>query len=618
MVPTYPNKLKHTNTQTNKTHTNKLKIMQTNNQNTTFTCRICFEEYQCDSSVYNYNAYKYYGCCKDCIISSIKLNGSQPIDIQIGYTELLSICENVDEFVELADIYMQKTIDTDPILREIMEKRNNKQPYLTPEKLIYILYRIFIHLFISTAVNDIVVTPYPNTSLLTQIRENAEELKNDMKETIVNTLKECYSFNDLKEWIHSIKNSFITMAEPCIAFDGSHIIQRAIVELVLEYNVDSIISEYDRFTPDFQLVSKLEDLIQHIKKSMFTKDKTNEDQFINEVETSFEKHIQLFDTENIKSHISLAEIYVNKIKENRANIGKCECGHGIIIKESHICTSCNQVSCDKCLKIISSGQKHECSKEDLELVKYYHSHCKNCPKCGTWIEKSSGCNDMFCTECHSLFDFLTGERKYGNLHNPERMEYLERIGRRDDRFNYTLDEIEHHISEADLFNINTFKDQTIEKFIQLANKIIGFNDTKPKYIYATYDANQVPRLTHDSFKAISEICQYGDLFGLHHIDSSRETPLETTLIKQYSFFMLNSNEKFFKILYGMSYIWNYEKERRQAMDIIGPKICALSQMLIRRNCDINQIKEFIMNTCKEIDEKVGGPHIQNTAVKFMN
>lgn len=611
MVPTHPNKLKHTkHTNTQNKHTNKLKIMQTNNQNTTFTCRICFEEYQCDSSVHNYNAYKYYGCCKDCIISSIKLNGSQPIDIQIGYTELLQICENIDEFVELADIYMQKTIQTDPILRELMEKRNEKKPYLTPKKLIYILCMIYRRLYHSTTVNEIVVTPYPNTSLSTQIKENADELVKDIKETIVSTLKDCYSFNDLKEWIYWFKKSFVPIVELYTAFNGLHLVKRAVIELCNENN-----TTYMDIAQNFA-TKPLENMISEIIK--FIDAKNNEEQFINEVELSFEKYRKPFDTYQPDRCISFAEMYVKKMKEDRSNIGICECGHGIIIKESHICTSCNQVSCDKCLKIITNGQKHVCSKEDLELVKYYHSHCKNCPKCGTWIEKSSGCNDMFCTECHSLFDFVTGERKYGNLHNPERMEYLERIGHQDDRFNYTLDEIEHHISEANLFNINTLKDQTITKFIQLANKIIGFNDTKPKYIYATYDANQVPRLTHDSFKAISEIRQYGDLFGLHHIDSSRETPLESTLVKQYSFFMINSDEKFIKILYGMSYIWNYEKERRIAMDIIGPKICALSQMLIRQNCDINQIKEFIMNTCKEIDEKVGGSHIQNTAVKFMN
>ena len=34
--------------------------------------------------------------------------------------------------------------------------------------------------------------------------------------------------------------------------------------------------------------------------------------------------------------------------------------------------------------------------------------------------------------------------------------------------------------------------------------------------------------------------------------------------------------------------------------------------------DINQIKEFIMNTCKEIDDKVGGSHIKNSAVMLIN
>ena len=181
------------------------------NENSKFTCKICFEEYQCISSISNYNAYKYYGCCKDCIISSIKFNGSQPIDLTIGYHELLSICDNIDEFVELSDLIMQKTVKTDPILREIMEKRNKKQPYLTPERLIVILYRIYTDLYQSSASNEIVVTPYQNTSLSTQIRENADELVEHTKEAIVSTLFECYSFEDLRDWIYTIKSICKTM-----------------------------------------------------------------------------------------------------------------------------------------------------------------------------------------------------------------------------------------------------------------------------------------------------------------------------------------------------------------------------------------------------------------------
>lgn len=587
--------------------------MQTINENSKFTCKICFEEYQCISSISNYNAYKYYGCCKDCIISSIKFNGSQPIDVTIGYNELLSICDNIDEFIDLTNLIMQKTIQTDPILKEIMEKRNDKQPCLTPEKLIAILYHIYTDLYQSSAGNEIIITPYQNTSLSTQIRENADELVNHTKEAIVSTLFECYSFVDFRDWIYTIKCICKTM-ENYIAFGGFDLVKRIVNELVSDYHVDLNTNEFEMDIIEADLMSRFEDMTFTIKKFIDAKDKANEDRFINEVETTFKEYSRKIEIYCLQRFTKLGELYVKKMKGDRSNIGKCECKNGVINKTSHKCTSCNQVSCDKCLRIISDGQEHECSKEDLELVAYYHSHCKNCPKCGTWIEKASGCNDMFCTECHTLFDFVSGNQKYGNLHNPERMEYLNRIGQQDNSFNYTLSEITDHISIIKKINNDTFNDQTITNFIELAGKIMGTIDRKVTQVYNIY---QVPK-ADDSFSALFEICNYANLHGFHQVDSSQETPLDTTLVKQYSFFMIDSDEKIVKALYGMSYIWNYEEERRKAMSIIGPKICALSQMLLQSTYDINQIKEFIMNTCKEIDEKVGGPHIKNSAVMLIN
>eukprot|EP00026_Physarum_polycephalum_P007108 Phypoly_transcript_07162.p1 GENE.Phypoly_transcript_07162~~Phypoly_transcript_07162.p1 ORF type:complete len:506 (+),score=42.65 Phypoly_transcript_07162:109-1626(+) len=44
---------------------------------------------------------------------------------------------------------------------------------------------------------------------------------------------------------------------------------------------------------------------------------------------------------------------------------------------------------------------------------------KGCPKCGTRIQKSSGCNKMTCSRCHSYFCWLCGEsiRGYDHFHH---------------------------------------------------------------------------------------------------------------------------------------------------------------------------------------------------------
>jgi hypothetical protein len=57
------------------------------------------------------------------------------------------------------------------------------------------------------------------------------------------------------------------------------------------------------------------------------------------------------------------------------------------------CGICEWYSCSKCFAV--KGQthdvEHECKKEDIETAELIKKECKPCPKCGEFIEKSSGC-----------------------------------------------------------------------------------------------------------------------------------------------------------------------------------------------------------------------------------
>jgi len=95
------------------------------------------------------------------------------------------------------------------------------------------------------------------------------------------------------------------------------------------------------------------------------------------------------------------------------------------------CGLCEWYSCSKCFAV--KGQthdvEHECKKEDLETADLIRKDCKPCPKCGEFIEKISGCSQMFCISCQTPWDWNTGKIvTSGPIHNPHYYEWMKRTG----------------------------------------------------------------------------------------------------------------------------------------------------------------------------------------------
>lgn len=82
------------------------------------------------------------------------------------------------------------------------------------------------------------------------------------------------------------------------------------------------------------------------------------------------------------------------------------------ICDSKVCADCYQI------KHETPTNPHTCKKEDLETADYIRKNAKNCPKCGEMIEKKEGCDQMFCTSCHTAFSWKTLEIAKGAIHNP--------------------------------------------------------------------------------------------------------------------------------------------------------------------------------------------------------
>jgi hypothetical protein len=94
------------------------------------------------------------------------------------------------------------------------------------------------------------------------------------------------------------------------------------------------------------------------------------------------------------------------------------------------CGLCENYTCRECFVIKGkAGVGHECKKDDLDTAKLIRDSSKPCPKCGEAIEKSEGCDMMFCTSCHTPFSWRTLEIiSRGSIHNPHYFEWRNRVG----------------------------------------------------------------------------------------------------------------------------------------------------------------------------------------------
>lgn len=81
------------------------------------------------------------------------------------------------------------------------------------------------------------------------------------------------------------------------------------------------------------------------------------------------------------------------------------------------CPSCKKKICMKCET--EEGENHECDPGLVETVQMLRRTSRPCPKCSVPIHKTDGCDQMWCTQCHTTFSYRTGTIHQGRTHNPE-------------------------------------------------------------------------------------------------------------------------------------------------------------------------------------------------------
>ena len=101
------------------------------------------------------------------------------------------------------------------------------------------------------------------------------------------------------------------------------------------------------------------------------------------------------------------------------------------LSTQHKCGVCGIWACSECREVKGDSQNspHQCKKEILETVKTLEKDTKSCPTCSALIFKINGCDQIWCTKCHTAFSWKTLKIENGVIHNPEYFEYLRQNGK---------------------------------------------------------------------------------------------------------------------------------------------------------------------------------------------
>ena len=82
------------------------------------------------------------------------------------------------------------------------------------------------------------------------------------------------------------------------------------------------------------------------------------------------------------------------------------------------CGTCSVRACKDCHMQKDKNDDHKCDPGLVATVKLLASDTRPCPACATPIFKISGCDQMYCTSCHTPFSWKSGKIETGVIHNP--------------------------------------------------------------------------------------------------------------------------------------------------------------------------------------------------------
>jgi hypothetical protein len=113
------------------------------------------------------------------------------------------------------------------------------------------------------------------------------------------------------------------------------------------------------------------------------------------------------------------------------NCPRTDC-RGFVSNTSWECGVCNHYVCSKCHEYIgeTKNTEHTCNEDNVQTATMIKKDSKPCPGCSALTFKISGCNQMWCTQCHTTFSWSSGAVITGTVHNPHFYEWIQQNGNR--------------------------------------------------------------------------------------------------------------------------------------------------------------------------------------------
>lgn len=165
--------------------------------------------------------------------------------------------------------------------------------------------------------------------------------------------------------------------------------------------------------------------------------------FINNLEK--QKEIMMIEKKNLENKLKKLNHNIstinNTINDARVNINndsdnkkvtreftfKCPIDNcNGFLNDKYECGLCDNKICKKCMEI--KKEDHQCDEDKIKTVELLKKDTKPCPKCGQFIYKINGCDQMYCIKCHTAFSWRTGCIERGNVHNPEYYRWMRESG----------------------------------------------------------------------------------------------------------------------------------------------------------------------------------------------